>query len=356
MPNSLLPREGLTLEALFAPFRLTLLQPLFIGPILFAAYWVPTSVLSTSKWTLLKSFKPLLQSTNVRNSLVALLSIGLLRKINKTLSRLVLNNFTRDKTWDWEKEVVLITGGSAGIGALMARMFGERGIKVVILDIVAPSGNPSLLPNIHFYQVDITSDSRIREVADEIRKAHGDPTVLINNAGIGTNLPILTETVTQIRHVFEVNTISHFLLVKEFVPDMVRRNHGHIVTVASMASFLVHAQNVDYACSKASALAFHEGLGQELKARYGAERVRTTVVHPTWVRTQLIESLLSQRKITDFVLEPETVAEAVVQQVLSGYGAQLILPARLGPVSGVRGFPSWLQEGIRNGVNRVLES
>lgn len=69
----------------------------------------------------------------------------------------------------------------------------------------------------------------------------------------------------------------------------------------------------------------------------------------------MIEPLIADPKFTDFVLEPETVAEAIVDQVLSGKGAQLILPARLGLVSGVRGFPSWLQEGMRNGVNRVLE-
>jgi all-trans-retinol dehydrogenase (NAD+) len=59
----------------------------------------------------------------VRVYLSVLFGIGLLRKINDTLSRLVLNNFTMDKTWDWKKEVVVVTGGSAGMGALMVRMF-----------------------------------------------------------------------------------------------------------------------------------------------------------------------------------------------------------------------------------------
>lgn len=130
-------------------------------------------------------------------------------------------------------------------------------------------------PKAHFYKLDITSSTSIQEVASLIRKSHGDPTVLINNAGIGTPKTIFDETETEIRRTFDVNTISHFLLVKEFVPEMARENHGHIVTVASMASFLVHAGNVDYTCTKASALAFHEGLGQELKGRYGAGRVRT---------------------------------------------------------------------------------
>ena len=95
-----------------------------------------------SKWPFLNPIKPLLQSTNVRISLIALLTIGLLRDVNKALNRLVLNNFTRD-TWDWEKEIVLITGGSAGIGASMARMFAEKGIEVVILDIGPPAEDAS---------------------------------------------------------------------------------------------------------------------------------------------------------------------------------------------------------------------
>jgi all-trans-retinol dehydrogenase (NAD+) len=74
----------------------------------------------------------------------------------------------------------------------------------------------------------------------------------------------------------DVNLISHFITVKEFVPAMVKSNHGHVVTVASMGSFSTYSQCVDYGCSKAGLVAFHEGLGQELKSRYGAPKVRTT--------------------------------------------------------------------------------
>jgi all-trans-retinol dehydrogenase (NAD+) len=54
-----------------------------------------------------------------------------------------LNNFEYDESWDWTKEVVLITGGSNGIGAEMVRRFSKRGIKIVIWDVVSPS--PDLL-------------------------------------------------------------------------------------------------------------------------------------------------------------------------------------------------------------------
>jgi all-trans-retinol dehydrogenase (NAD+) len=124
--------------------------------------------------------------------------------------------------------------------------------------------------------VDVTSSSNIAAAASEIRKSYGDPTVLINNAGIGYLKTILHGTEDQIRRTFEVNTISHFLMAKEFLPAMIKKNHGHIVTIASMASYVVHASNVDYSCTKASALAFHEGLATELKFRYNAPNVRTT--------------------------------------------------------------------------------
>lgn len=105
---------------------------------------------------------------------------------------------------------------------------------------------------------------------------HGDPTVLINNAGFGSATPLLQVPENVVRKVFDVNIISHFLLVKEFLPAMVDRNHGHVVTVASMGSFMTQASNVDYACTKAATLAFHEGINQELKILYNAPLVRTT--------------------------------------------------------------------------------
>lgn len=129
---------------------------------------------------------------------------------------------------------------------------------------------------IYFYEADVTKSAQIADAAAEIRKAHGNPTVLINNAGIGAGRTILSEPEEAIRKTFEVNNIAHFLIVKEFLPAMVNADHGHVVTVASMSSFVVPAQMVDYACSKAAAVAFHEGLTSELKSRYKAPNVKTT--------------------------------------------------------------------------------
>lgn len=132
-----------------------------------------------------------------------------------------------------------------------------------------------------FYKADITSSASIAEVAEKIRATQGDPTILINNAGVGHDGTILEKPESKIRQTFEVNTVSHFLMVREFLPSMIAKNHGHIITIASMASFIGLGDMVEYSCTKASALAFHEGLRQELRLWYKAPKVRTTYVSKT---------------------------------------------------------------------------
>lgn len=156
----------------------------------------------------------------------------------------------------------------------MVEQFAKRNITVVALDVRPPT--TALPSNAKFYKADVSSFEDIHETAERIRKEVGNPTVLINNAGVAAGNTILDEPEEDIRRVFNVNIVSHFGMIKEFLPYMVQHDHGHIVTVASLASFMVNASNVDYACTKAAALAFHEGLSLELRHMYKAKRVRTT--------------------------------------------------------------------------------
>jgi short-subunit dehydrogenase len=58
---------------------------------------------------------------------------------------------------------------------------------------------------------------------------------------------------------FDINLISHWYTCKAFVPDMVKADKGHILTLASIASYITVPLNADYAASKAAVLSFHEG-------------------------------------------------------------------------------------------------
>lgn len=227
------------------------------------------------------TFLGLLSSTFLHYPItMAILGIGIsaliLYSAHLKVSDLVLNNFQTSDPWIPETELVLLTGGSSGIGRQVLEDLARHRSRIVMLDIKPPTFD--LPERVSFYQVDLSSSEDISTTASAIRAAHGDPTVLVNNAGIFHHGSILEKPEREIRQTFEVNTISHFLLLKEFLPAMIRKNRGHIVTVASFASFVAVPEMVDYCCTKASALAFHEGLRQELKYWYQAPNVRTRLV------------------------------------------------------------------------------
>lgn len=118
----------------------------------------------------------------------------------------------------------------------------------------------------------------MKEVANQIRREHGDPTILINNAGVAFGETLLDAPEEHIRLTMEVNTLSHYWTVKEFLPAMIQKDQGHIITVASIASFVSVGELAAYASSKAAALAFHESLTQELRHWYKAKKIRTRSV------------------------------------------------------------------------------
>ncbi|KAK1633548.1 hypothetical protein BDP81DRAFT_326116 [Colletotrichum phormii] len=280
-----------------------------------------------------------------------LLGIAALRKSNSLLSQATLNNFTQDK-YDWRRELVVVTGGSGGLGDMLVRKLAKNCIKVISLDVVPP--RTPLPSNAYFYEVDITSSKSIKEIAGQIRQDHGDPTVLVNNAGVMKIASMLDETEEQIRHVFDVNIIASFLLIKELLPSMIHNNHGHVVSVASMASFVTGVNNVDYSCSKIGVLALHEGLTQELRHRYKAPRVRTSIIHPTYIRTALIEKVHSSGPFKSKILEPEPVVDAIFKQVVSGRSGHVYLPGDYARAAGLRAWPHWLQESLRDAQKDTL--
>lgn len=256
----------------FSPLRSVLLQPLISVALLVTSLRHPqeaTTILS-------QITNDVLDLNAVQTGLKALIAVGVLYRANKYLERLALNNYVTDKTWDWSREIVLITGGSSGIGAAIVRELCQRNIQVVNVDISPPKVPESPASNVHFYKLDVSSSAAISAVAKQMRAEVGTPTVVINNAGLGGGQLVLDESDETLERIVSINLMAHFKMAKEFLPDMIERNHGHIVTVASMASFSSIPSIASYCATKAGVLAFHECLAGELKSRYGAPKVRMT--------------------------------------------------------------------------------
>ena len=296
-------------------------------------------------------FKP---HPKLLKALRQLAALALLTRLSTWLDRRILNNNLRDP-YNWNKEIVVLTGGSNGIGLRIAHLLGERDIKVAILDITPPQ--PPLHNSIRFYECDITSAAAISTAATKIRSSLGRPTILINNAGICTGKTILSSTPEQTRRMFEVNTFSHYALAQQFLPDMISSNHGMVVTIASQAGYTVTPNMVDYSASKAAAIAFHEGLAAELVTRYSAPRVRTVLVTQGFTRTAFIRNLTPEDTWFNPLLEAESVAEGVVGCVLKGESGVFVLPKSAGWIATrFRGFPGWVQHLVRCRLERLMRA
>ena len=243
------------------------------------------------------------------------------------------------------------------MGALVVKDLAAKGLRVAVLDVQPLPEDLQSLQNVTFFKCDVTSTEQVKQTAEAVKAILGAPSILCNNAGIAHAHTLLEASPEWLRKVFDVNLVSHFYLIQAFLPEMIKQKRGHIVTTASLASFVACAGLVDYCATKAGVLALHEGLTQELKHRYNAPYIKTSIVHPIYVRTKLITSYAnSLQHSRAVVIEPETVAKAIVKQITSGKSGQIIIPSWMSPASGARGWPAWLQELLRDNTARdVIE-
>ena len=81
-------------------------------------------------------------------------------------------------------------------------------------------------PSVHYFKCDLSSPASIKSTASAVRSTLGDPTILTNNAGLARGKTILTTIEQDLRLTFNVNTPSRYFLAQEFLPSIVRANHG----------------------------------------------------------------------------------------------------------------------------------
>ena len=328
-----------------------LLSPAVSAPLLLAFLAAPDAI--RDRYLTRLTLPSSLDINVAKLALQVLLGVGVVRFLNLTLNSMA-NNAWRvgpAKGWDWLKEVAVVTGGCSGIGLATVQRLSKRGVKVAVLDIQAlPKGLQSD-PNIRWYKCDATSPASVSEAAAAVRLELGHPSILVNNAGITRPLPILDMPQDFLRKIFEINSMCHWTMVQEFMPHMIKVNKGHIVTVASIASFVAIGGAADYSATKAAALAFHESLSSEIRQIYKADGVLTTVVHPNFVQTPLVADF--QNHIEDGGLKLITgdhVAKDLTDQVFARRGAQVVVPSKDSRISSMRAWPMWLQVLIRDFV------
>ena len=241
-------------------------------------------------------------------------------------------------------KVTLITGGACGLGRLVAHKVAAKGSRVVIWDIVEES-LANTAGELHgagykvtTYNCDVSDRDMVYGLAEKVKKDVGKVDILINNAGVVCGRPFLECSDEELERTLGVNLLAHFWTVKAFLPDMVRRNSGHIVTVASAGGIVGSSGLVAYAASKFAAFGFDEALRAELKKQ--RLKIHTTVVCPYFIRGEMFAGVKTRFSFLLPILDAEKVSERIVkaialkkQRVIMPPLVYATWPLRLLPVS-----------------------
>lgn len=170
-------------------------------------------------------------------------------------------------------KLVLVTGASSGIGEATAKLYAENGARVLLLArseerlvrvaeaIGRHGGAASAFP------VDLASPGAVAETAARIKREHGTPDILINNAGAGRWLPLLETSPAEARDMIEVPYLAAVYVTHAFLPEMVARRSGAIACITSPASYLAWPNACAYIAARHALRGFAEALRSEVKGK-----------------------------------------------------------------------------------------
>ena len=229
--------------------------------------------------------------------------------------------------------VVLVTGGSRGIGLACARRFQDSGDRVAVTwrtkppeGLEGPAGSHRLLP----VSCDITSPAEVDRGFTEIEQVLGPVQVLVCAAGITDDTLLLRMSEERWDNVIQTNLTGVYRTVKRALGPMVRARQGRIVLISSVVAFMGSTGQVNYGASKAALVGFARSLAREVASR----SITVNVVAPGFVATDMIAVLGEDRvaALTSMVplgrqAAPDEVASAV--EFLAADGASYVTGAVL---------------------------
>ena len=218
---------------------------------------------------------------------------------------------------------VLITGAGMGIGREMAFKFADEGCNLILWDI-----NEELIlkvsqelmqkyPDIIVFicQCDVSKQIAVHEAAFKTLSKVNHVDILVNNAGIVSGNQFLILQPNQIERTMGVNFFASCWTCKEFLPKMIERQSGHIVTISSLMGLIAGAGLTDYCASKFAVLGFAHALRMELY-NYAPNKVFSTIICPYAINTGMFAGIQVNFQWLFPILTPEEVAIRVVNAVI----------------------------------------
>ena len=224
---------------------------------------------------------------------------------------------------------VLITGGASGIGRIMGRICLEKGASnLIVWDInqanidkteaelsdVKPAEAGVSKGQIHSYIVNVSDPQAIKSAYEKVKSEVGEVDILVNCAGIvrGNNT-FDKQTVQDIDLTMDINANAPMYVALSVLPDMLRRDRGHICNIASAAGMLGVPKLSVYCASKWAVIGWTESMRVELKQ--ARSHVRVTSVAPYFINTGMFDGVNS--KVFP-ILDPEKTAAKIIRAIEVG--------------------------------------
>ena len=234
----------------------------------------------------------------------------------------------------YKDRVVLITGGSTGIGFSLAKLFVQEGARVWLVarrkevlaeaqkNLLAVSPNAS----VGIFSADVADAGQVQAAADHVIREAGVPDLLVNAAGESYSDYVQNIPIETYHKIMDINYFGTVHMTIALLPHMLKRGSGHIVNVSSAAGFLAPFGYMDYVPTKYAVRGFSDALRLELKPL----GLRVSVVFPPDTdtpgltrenKTKPYETLAA---FSSKVISPDVVAKATINGLRRGQ--YIILP------------------------------
>src|ERR1700739_5042920 len=190
----------------------------------------------------------------------------------------------------YTNKIVLITGGTSGIGKTTAIAFADAGAKVVLTGRREKEGAEVVAEikktggTAAFIRTDVAKEAEVKKTVDFVLSTHARLDVAFNNAGVEMLGPLDQVTQEQYRSTFDINVWGVLNSMKYKIPAMLKSGGGAIVNTSSIAGHIGLAGASIYVATKHAV----EGLTKAAAAEYGTQGIRVKAVAPGTIDTEMV--------------------------------------------------------------------
>tara|TARA_B100001741_G_scaffold309707_1_gene307810 strand:- start:790 stop:1557 length:768 start_codon:yes stop_codon:yes gene_type:complete len=213
---------------------------------------------------------------------------------------------------DIERKVVVITGGASGIGKAVGKLMVNKGAdKVFLADL-----NENLLnktaEEIGAIPIvcDVSNEESVKALVNEVTLQTKVIDIFMSNAGIYVEGDENTLNQEWMRN-WSIHVMAHVYAARAVLPGMIKRESGYLINTSSAAGLLTHIDSATYSTTKHAAIGFAE----YLSINYGSKGIKVSVLCPQAVKTAMTLGREDSVASVDGMLEPDFLAEVVLQSV-----------------------------------------